>query len=172
MNQAQAERTVVEQRERELLAQQRSFALEKETEAARLRESLDRVKPSAPVSPAQPQPVVPTIIALALTPQTRGVSQIAAVTVPADTDFLAIELQLESEEYAGYRAILKAVADNQVIWRSGRLKSRSSGDTKVVGITIRPDVLKSSRYMAEVSGISAGGSSEIIGSYVFRVIKE
>ena len=121
-----------------------------------------------PVSPAQPRSVVPTIIALALTPQTRGVSQIAAVTVPADTDYLAIELQLESEDYAGYRAILKAVADNQVIWRSGRLKTRSSGDIKVVGISIRPDVLKSSRYMVEVSGISADGSSEIIGSYGFQ----
>src|SRR5262245_56952865 len=172
VNQARADQTAVEQRERELLARQNSLASEKEAEVARLRENLDRIKQGSTGSPSQTLWQVPTIVAVALTPQTRGVSRIADVNIPADTDFIAIELQLESGDYPGYRATLKTVSDGQVIWRSGRLKSRSSGDIKVVGISLRPALLKSARYMAEVVGISAGGSHETVGGYVFRVIKQ
>ena len=171
VNQARTEQTAAEQRERELLARQRSFTSEKEVEVARLRENLDRVKRESTALPSQTLWQFPAIVAVALTPQTRGVSPIADVNVPADTDFVAIELQLESGDYPGYLATLKAVSDNQVIWRSGRLKSRTSGDIRAVGISLRPALLKSSRYMVEVVGISAGGSNESVGSYVFRVIK-
>ena len=175
MKQAHAERTGVEQRERELLAQiaeQRSVASAKEKEVADLRESLDRIKQGSTGSVSQRLPEVPAIVALVLTPQTRGISQIATLTIPGETDYVAMELQLESGGYPGYRATLKAVPENQIIWRSGRLKARSNGDIKVVGISLRPDVLKSSRYMVEVSGISADGGSEIVGSYAFRIIKQ
>ena len=176
MKQASAERTGGEQRQRELLAQlaeQRSLASAKEKEVADLRESLDRLKQESTGSSSQPRLEVPTIVAFALAAQTRGISQIATLTIPAGTDYVAIELQLESGDYPGYRATLKAVPENQVIWRSGRLKARSSGDLKVVGISLRPALLKSSRYMFEVFGIAADGiSSEIAGSYAFRVIKQ
>jgi hypothetical protein len=172
VDQARIEQTAAEQRERELLARQHSFTSEKEAEVARLRESLDRVKQGSTGSPAQALWQVPAIVAVALTPQTRGVSRIADVNIPADTDFVAIELQLESGDYPGYLATLKAVSDDRVIWRSGRLRSRTSGDTKVVGISLRPELLTSSRYMVEVAGISAGGSNEIVGNYLFRVIKQ
>ena len=171
MNLALAERAAVELREQELLSQQRASDTAKEAEVARLLESRDRIKQELPDKPSQPLIDVPMIVALALTPQTRGISRIASVTVPADTDFLALELQLESGDYAGYRATLKALSDGRVIWRSGRLKSRSSGSAQVVGISLRPALLRSAGYMAEVVGISAGGSSEAVGSYVFRVIK-
>jgi hypothetical protein len=176
MKQASAERTGGEQRQRELLAQlaeQRSLASAKEKEVADLRESLDRLKQGSTGSSSQPRPEVPTIVAFALAAQTRGISQIATLTIPAGTDYVAIELQLESGDYPGYRATLEAVPENQVIWRSGRLKARSSGDFKVVGISLRPALLKSSRYMFEVFGIAAdGSSSEIAGSYAFRVVRQ
>jgi hypothetical protein len=172
VNQARTERTAAEQRERELLASHSSFTSEKEAEVARLRENLDRLKQGSTGSPSQTLWQVPAIVALTLTPQTRGVSRIADVNIPADTDFVAIELQLESGDDPGYRATLKAVSDNQVIWRSGRLKNRSNGDIKVVGISLRPALLKSTRYMVEVVGVSAGGSNESVGTYVFRVIKQ
>ena len=176
MSQAHAERTGVEQRQRELLAQlaeQRSFASAKEKELADLRENLDRIKQESTGLPSQPPSEVPTIVAFALAAQTRGISQIATLVVPAEADYVAVELQLESGGYPGYRAILKAVPENQVIWRSARLKARSSGDLKVVGISLRPALLKSSRYMVEVFGVAADGSSnEIAGSYAFTVIKQ
>jgi hypothetical protein len=176
MKQARAERTGVEQRERELLAQlaeQRSVASAKEKEVADLRESLDRIKQGSTGSSSQSRSEVPTIVAFALAAQTRGISQIATLTIPAETDYVAMELQLESRGYPGYRATLKAVPENHVIWRSGRLEARSSDDLKVVGISLRPALLKSSRYVVEVFGIAADGSSkEIAGSYAFRVIKQ
>ena len=113
MKQAHAERTGVEQRERELLAQiaeQRSVASAKEKEVADLRESLDRIKQGSTGSSLQPRSEVPTIVAFALAAQTRGISQIATLTIPAETDYVAMELQLESGGYPGYRATLKAAA--------------------------------------------------------------
>jgi hypothetical protein len=151
------------------LAEQRSLASANAKVAADLRENLDRIKQGSTGSPSRSE--VPAIVAFALAPQTRGISQIATISVPADTDYLAMELQLESGNYPGYHATLK-VPENQIIWRSGRLKARSNGDIKVVGISLRSDVLKSSRYMVEVSGISSDGSSEIVGSYAFRIIKQ
>jgi hypothetical protein len=173
INQAQAERSDGEQRQRELeaqLAEQRALASAKEKEAADLRENLDRIKRGSTGSPSGSE--VPTIVAFALAPQTRGISQIATVSVPADTDYVAIELQLEPGAHPGYSAALRALRENQVIWRSGRLKARNNGDLKAVGISLRSDLLQSSRYMVEVSGISADGRSEIVGTYAFRTIKQ
>jgi multidrug resistance efflux pump len=173
INQAEAERTEVEQRHRELqaqLAEQRSLASANAKVAADLRENLDRIKQGSTGSLSRSE--LPTIVAFALAPQTRGISPIATVSVPADTDYVAMELQLESGNYPAYRATLKAVQENQVIWRSGRLKARSNGDIKVVGVSLPSSLLQWSRYLVEVSGIAADGSSEIVGSYAFRITKQ
>ena len=85
------------------------------------------------------------------------------------TDYVALELELESGDYPGYRATLKTLPEGQVVWRSRELKARGRGDGKVVGISLRPGLLKSpTLHSGSVWYLCRRHSSEIIGSYPFQ----
>jgi hypothetical protein len=176
MQETHAERGALQQRERELetqLAQQRSSALERGKETERLREQIARLE-----QPSQEQrrsvllPEAPSIVPFVLAPQTRGLSQIATVPIPSGTDYVTLQLELESGGYPLYRVELKTQPDGQVVWRSRPLKAQARGDGKVVIVSLRPGLLKSSMHILEVSGISASDAAEIIGSYPFRAVAQ
>ncbi|HXG68566.1 MAG TPA: hypothetical protein VNO70_25955, partial [Blastocatellia bacterium] len=131
-------------------------------------------QPTEPPRPKSLRPAAPPNIAFfTLAPPLRGVGQMATIAIPADADYAAIQLELESGAYPAYRVELRAQPGNQVVWRSGRLRARARGDGRAaVVVSLRPGLLKSQRYTLEVSGISGDGAAEIVGGYPFRVIRE
>jgi hypothetical protein len=179
IHQAQVERDALQRREQELQAQLReqgSSASQAEEELASLRQQLARLEQqmtqqggakSQPEGPA----TEPNIFAFALAPQTRSVGQMVTLAIPADADYVTLQLQLEAADFPAYRAELKAQPGNAVVWRSARLRARTTGDGRTLAVTLRPALLNSQRYTIEVQGVSAAGASEIIGSYTFRVVK-
>ena len=70
-----------------------------------------------------------------------------------------------------YRVALIDPANNQTLWRSGKLKPRTAGGPKAITVSFRAGLLKPQNYVLEVSGFPAGGSAEIVGDYPFRVVK-
>jgi len=156
------------------LAEQRSRHSETERELDNLREELARLEQKSTEDSRQSGTTAiseePKIIAFALSPQLRGAGQIATLTIPADTDSIALQLELEPNSFAFYRAGLRSQSKNQIIWRSGRLRATGS-DIKRVRVNIRASLLQPQIYVMEVSGISSTGEAEIISSYPFRVVK-
>ena len=177
MNQAQAEREELQKRERELqteLADNRSGVSEKERELAALRERLAEIERQSGKQPFAKSETdsKPNVVAFTLAPQMRGAGQAATVSIPADADQVALQLELEPSDFTSYRAELKTQPGNEAVWKSGRLQVRARGDDKTITVSLRAELLKSQTYKLEVYGVSPTGATELISSYPFRVIKQ
>jgi len=165
--QTQAQRAELEQRERELqrqLAEQRSVDAETEKELAAVRAQLAELEQQ---SNANRQGDL-KIVAFSLSPQTRGISQIKPLPLPAGTDYVAVTLELDANDFQAYRASLKNPASGQVVWGSGKLVP--NGKNPSVRLRLPASLLKQQNYALELFGISTNGASEIVGSYAFKVV--
>jgi hypothetical protein len=105
------------------------------------------------------------LLAFVLMPQTRGLSKIPLIHLPADIDFLALTLKVETNDFPNYTAELKNPATDETVWRSEKVKLENNS----VQIKIPASLLKPQSYLMELSGVSASGASEIVSSYPFRV---
>ncbi len=173
VDQAQLERGSIQQRERDLqtdLDEQRLEASEKEKEMESLRDKLAQLDQPRSTGSSAPEHLI--VVPVDLAPQTRGLSRLTVVSVPAAADLVTMQLELESGDYPFYRAELKALPGGQVVWSGGRLRPRAKDGGRAVVVNLPPRLLKSQRYVIEVTGISARGAAEIVGSYPFEVKKK
>lgn len=122
--------------------------------------------------PATANTPVPRVFAFILAPQMRGAGDITSIQLPPSTDFVAAQLNLESDDFADYRVALKDLTTGRVIWRSDILKPKAKGVYRAVSIRFPASVLKQETYSFELTGASAEGATESVGSYVFRVTRK
>lgn len=180
MTQTQAERASLQQREQELqrqLDEQHTASDETAKELADVRARLAQLEalqtnPQNPQSPqngnTEPSGHDAKVVAFTLAPPLRGAGPIAQITLPAGTDQVDLQLQLDANDFPAYQAVLKNPATAQVILRSPKLKA--SGKQPAVRVNIPAHLLNRQNYVVELSGIPASGDAEIIGSYPFNVI--
>jgi hypothetical protein len=126
--------------------------------------------------PLETQPAAPprpraSVIAVVLSPQTRGMGPPVTVALAPTADHVEFRLELEPGEFAGYRVGLNDPAANRIVWRSGRLRSASRGESKVVPVFVPAPVLKAQSYTLELTGIPDRGGSELLSTYTFRVVR-
>jgi hypothetical protein len=120
------------------------------------------------LSPAQ-SPV--SAMALVLLPQTRGSGPLAAIALPPAADQARLQLELESGDFDSYQTVLKDPANGRSLWRSGRLKAASRGDSKLVAVSLPASLLKTQNYSLDLFGIPQAGAGELLSSYAFRVVR-
>ncbi len=128
-------------------------------------------------SPEQPQPPpnsAPSrqisIVSFILAPSLRGNNQLQELLIPEKTDQVAIQLELEADDYKNYQVALQNQSNNRIIWQRGKIKSKTKGANKFLNISFPAKLLQSQVYSLEVSGISADGAKEIISDYSFRAV--
>ena len=92
------------------------------------------------------------------------------VKLSPGTARVAIDLQLEADDFPLYRAALKDAASGQIIWRSGDMKSHTTGGHAAVTIPVAAGLFRSRRYLAELT--SGGPQSEPIANYPFDVLQK
>jgi hypothetical protein len=126
--------------------------------------------PPAP-QPSPPAPRGPLTVALVLPPQLRGAASIPVLNLPPAADTAQFLLELESDEFSAYRAALRNPATNQVVWRSGALRSEHRAEGRVIDASVPASLLQPQNYTFELTGVSGAGGNEFIGSYSFRVVK-
>jgi hypothetical protein len=100
----------------------------------------------------------------------RDSNSIPNLAIPAGTDYVQMQLQLESDDYTGYRVALADQSGNKTLWRSGKLKTKTKGDNKALAVQFSANFLKSQVYSLVVSGITTDGEVEIISNYPFRAV--
>lgn len=182
-NQAQPKGGELGRRAEELqtqLAEERAAHAEAEKELARIREELTQFEAeqqqqqrrAAPQQQRGSSPSRFSVASFILAPQTRGVGQVAPISVPARIDYVNMKLELESDDHPVYRVALRKDADRQIIWQSGPLRARTSGKNKILVVSLRADLLPPQVYALEVSGVPARGAAEIVGGYPFKVVKQ
>lgn len=172
-DQAQSDRAALQQKERELQEQidrQRTANTQAADELKQVRERLAQLEQQqAEVRPPL-QPSELSIAHLDLAPQTRGST--TTLSIPPGTDYLAIQLELEGDDYPRFRAELWRQGDDQNIWISQRLKARVKNNGKVIDVNIRANLLVPGGYVIRLKGITSEGKIEDARSYSFRIVKQ
>jgi hypothetical protein len=116
----------------------------------------------------QSQSSAGSIAFFVLTPQMRGASQTQTLSIPSQTAYVAVRLNLEPNEFSTYRVALLDETGGQTLWHSSQLKARAAGGGQVLNLSFRARLLKpQTRYVLRVTG----GAAEIIDDYSFRVVK-
>jgi hypothetical protein len=108
-----------------------------------------------------------SIATYVLTPQVRGTGDGAAISLPAEADYVRMHLKLEPNEQKAYRVSLVHQAKGLVVWRSSLLKATSGS----VIVTIPANLIKPQNYTLRVFGISPSGTLELLNEYPFRAVK-
>src|SRR5262249_45542993 len=170
------ERATLEQREKELERQiedNRSEGAKTAEELAQVRERLAALERDAAAGQHtnldRGKNELPAV-AFALSPPTRSVGTIPVLALQQRSGGVAVTLELEADDFPGYRATLKDSRTSGVIWQSGTLKPFAKGQRKALSVKLRPGLLKQGAYNVEVAGLSQGVSPEVIGSYPFKVV--
>jgi hypothetical protein len=152
VSQLQASHSELQQREREL------------------RNELSEVSsPGTRRATEQPAGAIATLAVL-LPPPTRSAAHVPVVKLSPSAPRVGVGLQLEADDFPLYRVTLKDAASGRIIWRSGDMKSHAPGGHTLVTIAVPAGLLKSGRYLAELS--SAGARSESIANYPFDVLEK
>lgn len=105
------------------------------------------------------------IAALVLTPQMRGIGQFPTFGLPAKTDVVAVQLQLEPNEYSIYRVELQNES-SQVLWRSRKVSAKA----RTLRINFPASLLTPQVFVLQVYGVDAN-KSETLSAYPFKVVQ-
>jgi hypothetical protein len=165
LDQAQADRTALQQRQLELQRQ-----LDEQHPHGSLGQAGQ--PPDAQHVGAETAKVsrAPKTVAFLLLAETRGIGPVAPVAVPPGVDLAVLQLQLEFDDFPKYQAALKDPVTNQIVWRSQSLTAMSLARNRAVSASLPVSLLKPQNYTLELTGISGNGTAELIGSYSFRVV--
>lgn len=182
VSQTQTSRDTLAQREPELqkeLATQRASKTTTDEELARLRSEHARVEQelrelqrAAGREQQRSSTSTASMASFILAPQMRGVGSIKTVTVPSETERVAIQLELEPNEYSTYIVALIDQASGHILWRSGRIKAAGASDRKSLSVGFPGRLLRAGMYRMQVSGMSPAVASEVVSVYPFRVVKQ
>src|SRR5947209_1404668 len=149
--------------ERERLAQEQAQREQQRT-AEQPRAAEQQRAASQPQSPSDASRLAFFVFA----PQMRGASQARTISIPSQTAYVAVRLNLEPNEFSTYHVALLDEAGGQTLWRSSRLKARAAGGGHVLNLSFRARLLRpQTRYVLRVTG----GAAEIVDDYPFRVVR-
>jgi hypothetical protein len=118
-----------------------------------------------PPRPAAPPPRVATFILASSLTRSRDDTQ----TLIIDRDVaVRLELQLETGDYRSYRAVLRT-AEGGERWNRDQLRSERTTAGEAVVVTLPAGLLTGQDYTIRISGVTAQGQTDEVGSYYFRV---
>lgn len=163
---AQAERTIKEQRMRELenqIAQQRERNAQLDAELGQLREE-QRIAAALPSVP----PSRSTVFSFLLLPSVRASSEQQTLNLPPDAGQVRLQVKIERGDYRRYQASLRAV-DGGESWSAPLIKASTDKDGATISVLIPAAKLKRGDYILTLTGIDDAGTAEEIDRYFFRV---
>ena len=118
------------------------------------------------VAPAEPGASVPPVFVAAFAPGlTRSDGQTNRLTIPPDANTVQLQLALTTDEYAHYRATLRA--NGTEVFAAGAQRAEVAG-AKYVLLNVPAQLVPPGDYQVLLSG--AGAQWEEIGKYNFRVM--
>jgi len=110
-----------------------------------------------------------TVASFVLTPSLRGANQVPNFSISKETVWVAVRLNLESDDYTTYRVRLADESGSGNIWSSGALRAQGKDGNKTLNVQFPAKLLKSQIYTLVVSGVK-NGEAEILTNYAFRAV--
>jgi len=123
---------------------------------------------------AAPPPAVSSTAPLAnivfvLPPPTRVATALRVLSLPSDANSVTFQLELEANDSHSYRAALRDLAADQIVWRSGDVPAVVEQGVPAVVLNLPAKLLQYRSYSLDLAGVAPSGATETIGSYAFRV---
>jgi hypothetical protein len=122
-------------------------------------------KPGHSLLPKQMEPTLLTAILAAGRSRSAGGTQ--EIKVSPGEDVVKLDLKMEPLEYPRYQAILERIGGDKN-WTVISQQAESLVRGQFSGLFVPADLLKRGDYVLKLSGITAAGDIESIGSYYFR----
>jgi hypothetical protein len=104
-----------------------------------------------------------------LAPPTRGSDQIPTVAITKNVTAVKMQLELESDDYPGYRIAVTEAAGGKELWQTATIQPTNVEGRKVLELLLPVNTLKIRTYSLAVSGVKQDGDAESVSSYAFRV---
>lgn len=171
------ERTAIEQQKQQLAQQladqqaktnQLTAELENsKAEEARLQQELQARKDE--LAKTNEQPAIPAEITL-YSDSTRDPNQGEVLNVQPTASVIRLKLVLNSDDNALYRATITSPVGN-ILTKQG-LKSRRSGQARIIILEFPARQLSSGEYFVIVTGRTSSGTYEPVAEYSVRVLKK
>ncbi|HWW82957.1 MAG TPA: hypothetical protein VNZ26_05100 [Vicinamibacterales bacterium] len=161
LSMAQTQSVALDRRTREL-EQRLDEQLAANTAAAK---ELERARKGTTMNPTAVPP------ALVLFAQTRAGGPIPTLAIAPAVGDVALELQLESNDFPRYQVALTDPASNQVVWHSGPITATSPQGAPTVFVAFPGGLLKPQHYSLALMGLGAAANAEVVGSYTFQVVR-
>ena len=123
-----------------------------------------------PKKPTVQPPQMPAQIAsLMLLPvASRDINDANTLRLNSDTRTVRLSLAFKSDDYRNYSAAISTIA-GATVWQQKTLKANPNGGNKSVTLQFAPTLLRGQDYIVTLKGQTAGGQTETIGEYYFRV---
>jgi hypothetical protein len=112
----------------------------------------------------------PVGIVLVLPVPTRAGGPVPTITLAGDETAVGLALQTGSTDFVRYCTVLKDPSTNRPLWRSGWINA-SDSNPRSVEVAVPATLLNPQRYWLDLGGRRADGGFEIIGSYVFHIVR-
>ena len=124
---------------------------------------INNLRNSSPQGPGR-------ILAVQLTSgMSRGETEIKTISIPAGTDTVQLELQIDTTgPYRSYAGALQAL-DGVEKFRNEGLTARTLGVGGVVDFQVPAALLNPATYYVKLNGVTQSGQLENLGRYSFRV---
>lgn len=122
----------------------------------------------AELQQAQNQKSVPsaaTVATLFLLPASRAPENEKELRPPPGTSEIRLQLAVDSIDYRDFLVQVKNSQDREIFQQ----KIRPPRSGKLITLTVRSNVLPTGGYSLQLNGISAEGTSELVGNYSFRI---
>jgi hypothetical protein len=150
-------------------------------ERQRLEQELEDTKAEARVAeqrqkqePQQRPPVssgTSSIASFVLTPPVRGSGQLQRLTIPQTANRVALKLELEPNDFANFRAVLKDQSTGRTVWSSGVVKASKGDGIASLNLSIPARLLNPTVYTITLSGVSGANAQETISDYTFQLVR-
>jgi hypothetical protein len=162
---AQTEREILKQREREQASRNQEF----EKQIADVSRSNEQLKAELEQLRQRRQSAAPTILSFLLTPAPeRGEKAPPQSTIPLLTERSRLLMELDHNDYAYYQIILQTVEGREIL-RSRTSKVRFGKDRAFATLPVKAGELSKGDYILILFGQTADGKIEEVDRYFFRV---
>lgn len=112
-----------------------------------------------------------SFFAVELAPGLTRSGEIMEFAIPPEYDVVRLQLDLPEDQYPSYEAVSQD-AGGRTLTTNKNLKAQSATGRPAVFVDVRRSLLPPGNYRVKLSGLTANGNAENVGSYSFRVLKQ
>jgi hypothetical protein len=174
------ERAAIEQQKQRLaqeIADRQSKTNQLATDLQSAKEQQERLQQqlqamSEQLATTSRQSTISTIASTLLFPySTRSPGQANELIVRPSASTIELKLALEADEYKVYQATIKSAGNPNVFTRQ-RLRSRRSGQDRIIILQFPSGSVSSGEYSISVSGLTPSGTYDPVADYRVRLSKK